>query len=93
VNTNNLEDRIGDNVFARDLPRWSSARSPRSPPKSNLSKVPTVGGRSVVAITFSVLADSQNAMNGLGTFSSASSASTPHACSSLANTSSKEVST
>ena len=34
VNTNNLEDRIGDNAFARDLPRWSSARSPRSPPRA-----------------------------------------------------------
>lgn len=44
VNTNNLEDWIGDNVFAGDLPRWLPARSHSEPATSNFSKVPTVGG-------------------------------------------------
>ncbi|WP_016884932.1 MULTISPECIES: hypothetical protein [unclassified Rhodococcus (in: high G+C Gram-positive bacteria)] len=66
MNTNNLEDWIGDNVFAGDLPRWLPARSHSEPATSNFSKS---ADRSVAAITFFVLAGSQNAMNGLGTFS------------------------
>ncbi|MDV6244794.1 hypothetical protein [Rhodococcus opacus] len=67
VNTNNLKDWIGDNVFVVIFLLVVCAIA-LGALKSNFSKVLTVGGLSLVAITFFVLAGSQSAMNGLGAF-------------------------
>ncbi|QSE88077.1 hypothetical protein JWS13_05335 (plasmid) [Rhodococcus pseudokoreensis] len=67
VNTSNLKDWIGNNVFVVIFLLVGCAIA-LGALKSNFAKVLTIGGLSLVAITFFVLAGSQSAMNGLGAF-------------------------
>ncbi|GAF45677.1 hypothetical protein RW1_025_00030 [Rhodococcus wratislaviensis NBRC 100605] len=90
MNTNNLEDRISDNAFARDLPA-GCLRDRFGAPQSTFSTVLTVRGLPLAAITFFVLAGSQSTINGPGApFSSASSTSTSHPSPSPVSTSSNK---